>query len=548
MIKLVHRESHTTTKKYKGMKNTFKILLLGLLAVFFQFCEPDDIIDKNKPAPYVSFAFDTLYVDLNKIDNPPLVAFVKSYVGLANVSLKIKTVNSTYIEYKTYDEFFNDKAFSLSEGITFNATHRSLVVIATDKAGKTTESELPLKITQLKSPPKITFSVDSIVYNELVGGEIPYTVYDVESDAGLTSVEMFFATADGQVPYDGEPAQLTGNPKTYNFSKHIEYTPAHKGFIVKATDVYGQVGIQTLPFKYIEVPAPVIVLQNDTVITDNEGNYNVVASVTAQGGIATVEIIKYLNTGAGVYTEVIDTKDLNAAVVNHQVNYNVNLSKATAAVVVKATNRIGKETSARITTVVGMRFAPAVKIGGHRYNLGLAGVPDVYPLLSLKDMKTYSMDYYTASKANTGNIDIKMYVNYSTAEPWPISIVGNGNGVTTHDNMFKDSKNIIMSDVPADQKIDNDTRFRVLTNFDFDNATSTSINAIDPTTITELKARVTELNTVIAFKTAANSTSGGGRVGLMKEIRRIPVTPPPGYGAYVPQYTVSVYAIKFPKP
>lgn len=529
------------------MKNGIKIVFFALLAILFQFCDPDDIIDKNQPAPNVAFAFDTLFVDLNKIDNPPVVAFVKSSVGLTEVNMKIKTNDNSLIDYKSYNKFFNDKAFSLSDAITFLYSHKSIIVYAIDRAGKTTEKELPLKLTQVKSPPTITFSVDSIIYNELLGGDIPFTAYEVTSDAGLASIEMFFATEEGQAPYGGDPVTLTGSAKTYSFSKHIEYTPAQKGFIVKATDIYGQVGIKTLPFKFIEVPAPVIVLQRDTVITDNEGNFDVQAEVTAKGGIASVEILRYSNTGTGVQTEVLNTNNLNGSVDRSSINFTVNLTKSTAAVVVKATNRIGKETSARITTLVGMQFAPAVKIGGHRYNLGVAGVPDIYPLLSLKDMKTYSMDYFTASKANTANIDIKMYVNYSTVEPWPISIVGNGGGVTTHDNMYIDSKGVEMNTMPLDKKINNDTHFKILTNFDFDNATSASISSMDPSTITEVKVKVTELNTVIAFKTAATSTSGGNRIGIMKEISRIPVTPPPGYGAYVPQYTVSVYAIKFPK-
>lgn len=534
------------------MKKILNFVVVALLTFTFFSCGEEEI-DKTLPSPTIKFAFDTLYVDLNKIDNPPVVAFIKSEIGLETVNLNIE-IGDSVVTLNSTNKFFDDKAYSLSQKILYASNHKTVIIEAIDKAGKKSEEKLPLKITNVIFPPKIEFSVDSIVYDELVGGDIPLTSYTISSDAGLTKVEMLLATADGQVSYI--PAiELNDAPKTFEFSQLVEYTPIIKGFIVKATDTYNQVGIVTLPFIYKELPMPEITLLSADTISQAAGNVMISAKVKAVRGIKKIELVKKRNDGTSVSEEVIYSDNINGAVDEKTISYQVPLDDATSHIVIRTTNMIDKEKVVEIVTFVNMQFISSTMMGGVRYDIGLmryyptfitaAKLPEyeeylgVYGLFSLKDKKTYSMDYYVAGVNNTANVDMKLNINWDVNNAWyQLSGIGAG----TDDAAFKATNGTTIASLAS--KVAVDTRFKLMeSSFSFESATAAALKKIDPSTVNATSVRFYDSGTVIAFKTGDASTAGGGRIGIMKEIKRIPISVQ-GYGTYQHQFAISVIQIK----
>ena len=88
----------------------------------------------------------------------------------------------------------------------------------------------------------------------------------------------------------------------------------------------------------------------------------------------------------------------------------------------------------------------------------------------------------------------------------------------------------------------NQTRFLLLSGYDFDNATAASIlSDIPASNIVANAINPFEVGDVIAFKTASTSSSGGGKIGIMKilsneQVISIDVTA-----------RIITVAIKFPK-
>ena len=72
-------------------KRLFTILAGIFAVVSFAACNDDDGIDPSSAEPTITYAYDALEADLNKVDNLPIVAVVKSEAGLQSVSLDILT-------------------------------------------------------------------------------------------------------------------------------------------------------------------------------------------------------------------------------------------------------------------------------------------------------------------------------------------------------------------------------------------------------------------------------------------------------------------------
>ena len=68
-------------------KRLFTILAGIFAVVSFAACNDDDGIDPSSAEPTITYAYDALEADLNKVDNLPIVAVVKSEAGLQSVSL-----------------------------------------------------------------------------------------------------------------------------------------------------------------------------------------------------------------------------------------------------------------------------------------------------------------------------------------------------------------------------------------------------------------------------------------------------------------------------
>ena len=163
---------------------------------------------------------------------------------------------------------------------------------------------------------------------------------------------------------------------------------------------------------------------------------------------------------------------------------------------------------------------------------------DVYSLLSLKDMKGYSMDYFAESMENSANIDIKRQGNAGNRR----RNIAVSPEVWSGTHQTSDGRTI-QSLINDGLVIANETKFKWMPDdIDFMNAASIG----DDPTASNLTLQETDPpGKVIGFKTAPSSTVGERR-GLMKEIALIPGPRIPGqdgdYGTGI--WDVSVYAVR----
>ena len=93
-------------------------------------------------------------------------------------------------------------------------------------------------------------------------------------------------------------------------------------------------------------------------------------------------------------------------------------------------------------------------------------------------------------------------------------------------------------------KVKNATRFAILSSFDFENATVTSISKILSSNISITKLTPFAVGDIIAFRTGGSSAAGAGRIGVMKVIN---ITAPKELVSSNPTARVLTIEIKFPK-
>lgn len=157
-------------------------------------------------------------------------------------------------------------------------------------------------------------------------------------------------------------------------------------------------------------------------------------------------------------------------------------------------------------------------------------------------MKTYSIDYALTSADNAKNVDLKFYC------------MGKGKDVPSEPRLY--SINAAKSDEYKGSNgaglntaaVKNRTTLAKLSDFDYDNATVTSIaSEISASLIVKEDLIPIAEGDIIAFKTASTSAAGGNRIGVM---RIISMTPSTGEGVLKPGDTtarVLTVEIKFPK-
>ncbi len=228
------------------MRKYIQLILLLLVTSSLYSCE-----EKTPPPtfalPSIETKGDTVHVNLNlsETNNIPVEATVKAEAGLDKVNIKV-VANSETLNHTSITEFENNKNFLLSKKVTFQEGYKEIIIEATDVSGQTTSKKLSIKTIEKFEAPTINFEVDSIVYNILSKEKIPQTGFSVHSDAGLEKVEMFFKTKEGDIAFQ-EPIKFPDNAETYHFSELIEYELNTTAFEVKATDIYGNTTIVTLP-------------------------------------------------------------------------------------------------------------------------------------------------------------------------------------------------------------------------------------------------------------------------------------------------------------
>jgi hypothetical protein len=491
--------------------------------------EPVETFDPNTSAPVVTFAYDDMTADLNKADNLPVVAVVQSQIGLKSVTMKIET-NGEVIDYKTVTDFFNNKSYSLAEKLNFSADYQNFIVEAVDKLDRKTTAKLPLNIVEVKEAPSVVFEPAEIFYDELVGGVMPVTKFTATSEAGLKNLVMYLVSESGQVQY-GFPIDFTEEEKSYTFEQLINYKEGDKGFKVKVTDIYDQVRIETLPVKYLTPAPPTVTAARDTIYADKDETKPVVLKLESLRGIKEVKIFR-IEKDQETLVSTLNYPDKPQTL---NINPSVTFTNATSKIKFVVTDHVDKTTEAFVTAIVNMQYAANLSIGSHILANGLEAYPDVYALLSLNDLKTYSVDYALQSDENSANVDLKFYVFGGAAVLRMYSIDG---GSGTKSNEFKGSggKSVI------DMAVQNKTRLLKLTDFDFDNATAESIKQdIPASNIVSNNINPFNVGDVLAFKTADTSTAGGDRIGIMKILSNEQVI------AINPTARIIRVAIKFPK-
>ncbi len=245
------------------IRKLYTILLIGLCLNLVACGDDNEGIDPNASAPVIKFPMEQLDVDLNKVDNLPVVAVIKSQAGLQSVTMKIQTVEGT-VEYKTVTDFFNPNSYSLSENLEYNANYQAFIIEATDKLNHAITGTLPISVTDVVERPVITFDPEEIVYDEMdENPTIPRTTFKITSEAGLKTVEMYLVSASGQ---EAKGTINLSGEKEYTFDEMINYKEGDRGFKVKAEDTYGYITISTLPVTYKTIPGPSLTLTESAIL------------------------------------------------------------------------------------------------------------------------------------------------------------------------------------------------------------------------------------------------------------------------------------------
>lgn len=509
------------------IRKLYTLLLIGLCLNLAACSDDNDAIDPNAAAPVVKFPMEQLDIDLNLVDNLPVVAVIKSQAGLQQVNMKIQTTEGI-VDYKTVTEFFNPNSYSLSEALEYNANYKSFMVEATDKLNHVTTATLPFSITDVMERPVITFDPEEIVYDEMADNPvIPRTTFKVVSEAGLKQVEMFLVTTSGQL--NKGTAALNGEHE-YDYDEMIDYDEFSKGFKVKAEDTYGNVTISTLPVIYKTVPGPELTLNDQVIFAETGVKTAVSMHIESIKGLKEILIYRIEN---GQEVEA-HRKAMNG---EHSLDYKpeIDLTAATSQLkVVVSDGRENKVAEKQVKTYVDMSVA-TLDVGSQQLaNSAHDKYPDAFGLVSFKDMKTYSIDYAISSAENAKNVDFKFYCFGGSAVPRLYAMDN-----TEKDGEFKGTSGNLKN-LPAKNK----TRFALLNEFDYDNATSESISKISSSLLTNSKLTPLESGDIIAFITGGTSTAGDGRIGVMKILN---ITGPKEVNPTVANACVMTVEIKFPK-
>lgn len=463
----------------------------------------DEINPDNFKVPVIEFALPEQPADLNKIDNLPAVGVVTSELGLKLVKLFV-VVGTEKKLYKEVSSFFNKNSYSFAEKFDYSPDYKDLIVEAIDMADRSVTATLHFQITEVIDPPVIVFDPAKITFDELNPTPIPNTKFNISSVAGLKNLEITLITETAQVPW-GFPIDFTNAPQDYEFDTFIDYKAGNIGLRVKATDVYGQVKIVTLPIEYNVVPPPVVILGKELFVVESPGNVGVPIKVQSVAGVKQINVFK---VEGGVETllksnSYTGDNDLDISI-------DIPFSVTMQGIKVAVTDKAGKVVTKTAKAIVGLKYVADYVVGSHRFTAGIAEYPGVYSLFSINDMKGYAIDNVLGQTEN--NIDIKFYMFGAAAVPRFYSIDG---GTGTKSNEFIGKNGSVMNFSTA-----NATRFLKLpATFDFDNATVADIQAIAPSLITSNNINPAEPGNVIAFKTGPTSTAGANKVGIIKLIR-----------------------------
>ncbi len=509
-------------------KNRILILLAWCFAAVSLAACSDDDIDPASAEPTVAYPYDTLVADLNMVDNLPLVAVVKSGAGLRSVALSIRTAEGGEVPVTTVTEFFNPKSYSLSESINYKADYVAAVVTAEDLLGRRAEATLPIEIVDVVEPPQIVFEPENWAYDETEGGEVPNTCITVTTTAMLQSVEITRVKTTGQTLFTSVSFSDEDPQTSWTFDESIRYDEFDRGMKVKAVDNYGQVRISTLTVTYKTVPPPTAVFAADVIVADRDEEKAVEIAIESQAGVAKVELYRL----EGAEETFVSTKEYSG---DKTLAYaeTMTFTDATSGVKAVVTDRVGRSTTVSTRALVNLILVDDILVGTGVLADGAEGANR---LLSLGDQRTYSVQECFDDPALQSHADVKVYY-----------MNGNAQSVRIYSMENADGKNAEYKNEAGDKNIGafsplNATRFKQV-DLDFATATAADIAAIDPASIqsSNIKGKEELIGGTFAFKTAAGSSAGAGRVGLLKLVS---IGDKVGANANARVFT---FAIKLPK-
>ncbi|MCD8167128.1 MAG: hypothetical protein LUE93_14045 [Bacteroides sp.] len=455
---------------------------------------------------------EEMTADLNKTDNLPVIGVISSGLGLSSVKMYI-VQEGEQVLYKEANDFFNDRSYSFSEKLDFGPTYESFLVEAYDRADRVTRGTLPFELIPIKEAPVIVFDPEKISYDEMYPAPIPNTTFLVTSTAGLKTIEMSLITTEGMKPYS-QTIEFNNSPPEYAFNEKIDYDDTSRGFRVKVTDVYGQIRYGNLEVEYRSVPGPEMSIETELISSDDGQEISLPIQIRSVAGVKKLEIF-HIEKGVEILTYNMDYNGENELDIRPQFN----VTELTTAIRVVVTDRTEKARTdeKRIPAIIGLDFVLSYQVGSQRYAAGIDGFPGVYPLFSFRDMTGYSVD--DALGIRESSIDVKFYMFGGSAVPRVYAMDGGASGTKNDEFIGKNGK-------ASDFTVMNATRLLLLpSGYDFDQATVEDIRQIIGSQITQNVINPVAAGDVIAFRTAATSSAGGGRIGIMKVSRIVNTNP-----------------------
>lgn len=273
------------------IRKLYTILLIGLCLNLVACGDDNENIDPNASAPVIKFPMEQLDVDLNKVDNLPVVAVIKSQAGLQSVTMKIQTVEGL-LSIKLL-RIFSIRTPTVCLNLEYNANYQAFIIEATDKLDHIITGTLPISVTDVVERPVITFDPEEIIYDEMdENPTIPRTTFKITSEAGLKTVEMYLVSASGQ---ESKGIINLSGEKEYTFDEMIDYKEGDRGFKVKAEDTYGYITISTLPVTYKTIPGPSLTLTESTIFAGTDAKKGVPVQIESVRGVHEVVIYRIEN-------------------------------------------------------------------------------------------------------------------------------------------------------------------------------------------------------------------------------------------------------------
>ena len=503
---------------YLKMKIKQYLAIVAAFLIMASGCSKNQDMDySNTKPPEIKAILEVVQPDLNKSDNVPLVCVVFAEAGLKSVKMKIIKAG-VETDYKEVTTFYDNKQYSVKELPLWDETYQSFKVIATDMADRTTEKTIPISVIKYLAAPIITFPVPEILIDENSGAiVIPRTKFSVVGASTIIKVEVTLFSAAGTTPIPLEPP-LGASSLTYDFDQEILYKAGDNALQVSVTDSYGKIKIETLPIRYISIPAPELKVSGSTtlnpIVTASNTSKTLTFTATSAIGINSIRVYKLEKN---VVTELTSLSKTYAS--EKEVAFSAALpvfTASTTGIRVSAFDQLGRTTTVDIQAIVDLSYNPNARIGSQFYSkVADPAYPGIFSFYSVKDMKTYDLATFYG---NRPNIDMYFYFfggavrlyQATTNRPGEAWSGDPGNGIPLMETW---------TGVPR-----NATKIKKFTPgsfaFTFDNVTSTDLKAVPVQTYLN-SAQVTAdfanytAGEVAFFQTAATSTNGA-KIGMMR--------------------------------